>query len=220
MTQTVDVEAVRAQMAQYVDNYRVRYETAKGDYEAKDAALQAVDGSDPRRALPARREAMAAKDAMEAAKKDWDAARQFADKEIAKAEKQAMKEARKEERAAEKEAKREVRKESGEKSVGAKVVDGAVMAAGVGVAATGAVLYLGAKGAKKVGEAGIRKLNDGRLALNNTGSHIAMSFAKYILGYEGSSLPTDPSRRNWDPAVKKAKQTGNTHDPAYQPSFV
>lgn len=216
MTQTVDVEAVRAQMAQYVDNYRVRYEAAKGDYEAKDAALQAVDGSDPRRALPARREAMAAKDAMDAAKKDWDAARQFADKEIAKAEKQAMKEAKKEEKAAEKEA----RRESGEKSVGAKVVDGAVVAAGVGVAATGAVLYLGAKGVKKIGEAGVRGLQDTRLAMNNTGSHIAMSFAKYILGYEGSSLPTDPSRRNWDPAVKKAKQTGNTHDPAYQPSFV
>jgi len=209
-----DVESVRVEMAAYVDRYRSRYEASKTEYATKESALQALDGSDPRRALPARREAMSAKQAMDNAKRDLDAATEYANKEIARAEREA------EAALAQKEKDEAKRAKGDDKSTGAKVLDKAAVAAGVGVAATGAVLYVGAKGVKKVGEAGVRKAEESRIAMHNAGSHLAMSFAKYILGYDGSSLPTDPSRKHWDPSVKNAQKTGNTHDPVYQPSFV
>lgn len=183
-------KAKQAEMDKYVSRYQSRLTAAQSVFEAKDRALSRIDGkdvADRSMVQAARLERDAAKADYDQALQDYKDAQDYAAREVAKAE---------------------AEEEAAEKSNHGVLKKAATVAGVVGLGVGGAAIA----GVGALGKAA----NKSRLLMNNTGSVLAMSFAKYILGYDGRGLPPDPTRKNWDPAMKDH----NCHRPECQPSLI
>lgn len=208
-----DVAEVRTQMAERVSFYEERYNAMKTAYEQKEATLATINVHDRAALMPAREDVKVAKSNMDLALQDLEEARKYADREIAKAEKAADKEQKEQALAA----------AGAERSPGKAAVGTALAAGGVTLAAGAGVLCLAGKGVKKLANNGVNAIKNSKMVARETGSQLMMAFAKYVMGYNGRDLPTDPTRHVWANQGKKGKngQSGyHCHDEACHPSLV